>query len=85
MAKTIAVSDVAGRINRMLATGDKISQDAKQILCSLAEEVLMDTDNYKGFEFLRWRHGGCEAWKAAGMPEDKTPFMGPEYDRRYFC
>ena len=54
MAKrsTIKVNDVVQRVNRMLSVGDKISQDAKQILCSLAEEVLMDTGNYKGFACL---------------------------------
>ena len=56
--KTIGVSEIKQKVNRMLKVPG-ISQDAKQILSSLMEEVLMETGNYKGFGFN-------------GNPEDKT-------------
>ena len=81
--KTIAVKTILNEINALLAL-PTISQDAKQVLCSHLEEVLMETKNYRGFNDLKWRQEGCQKWEEQGRPEDKTPFMGEEYTRVYF-
>ena len=81
--KTIKVREIVSIINRMLAQAI-LSQDAKSTLCTMAEEVLMSTGHYNGFNYLKWCNNGCEAWHADGEPEDKTPYLGQEYDRFYY-
>ena len=50
MRKTIAVDDLKGKVNRMLAVPTRLlPADQKQVLCSLLEEVLHETGNYQGF------------------------------------
>jgi len=50
MRKTITVDTLRGKVNRMLAVPTaNLAADQKQILCSLLEEVLHETGNYKGF------------------------------------
>ena len=50
--KTIAVNDIRNRVNSMLALPlSRVSRDAKVTLCCMVEDVLMSTNNYKGFSF----------------------------------
>jgi hypothetical protein len=81
--KTIEVAKILGLVNAKLALAT-LSQDEKSVLCSLLEDVLMATENYHGFNFITWLEGGYERWVEAGKPEDRTPFLEPEYDRRYY-
>ena len=60
------------------------SQDEKRALCTALEMVLMDTNNYAGFNSIKWLNVGCDAWQDAGRPEDKTSYLGLEYDRFYY-
>jgi hypothetical protein len=75
-AKTIAVATLRDKINRMLAVPiSNLPTDQKQVLCSLLEEVLIETENYKGFEFIN-------------MSAERARSLDPEdpdyYNRRYF-
>ena len=73
--KTIAVETVRAKVNRMLAIRVAIvSTDEKQALCSLLEEILMETGNYHGF---RWHLTLAQA--KAVKPNDPRYF-----DRYYF-
>ena len=50
--KTIAVVDVKNRINGMLARPlEHVERDSKVTLCCLIEDILMNTGNYRGFQF----------------------------------
>ena len=70
--KTIQVTNVREAINNSLEW--EKSRDAKRALCSLLEDILMVTDNYRGF---RWNMTTPEA--KAVQPGDDT-----YYNRIYF-
>lgn len=82
---TFRVSELKDKVNGMLAK-DTLDQKAKASLCSLIEDVLMETDNYRGFNDIYWMDKGFDEWKAAGEPDfpEKQKFMGLEYNRHYF-
>jgi hypothetical protein len=50
MRKTIEVQKVKELVNEMLASS--LSEEQKTVARNLIEKVLMDTGNYKGFQFL---------------------------------
>lgn len=87
MAKrmTIRVSELKDKVNAMLAR-DSLNQKAKSALCTLIEDVLMETDNYRGFNDIYWMDKGFDEWKAAGEPDfpEKQKFLGLEYNRHYY-
>lgn len=83
MRKTFEVKKFKEQINKQLENKN-LSQDQKKTLCYVLERVLMDTGNYKGYNSLKWINGGFEQWMKDGKPEDNSPYLGNEYDRRYF-
>lgn len=50
--KTVAVTELVARVNRMIAASADEMQAERQALAVLLESVLMDTGNYKGFQYL---------------------------------
>jgi hypothetical protein len=48
--KTVNIQDFRKRINELLASGTVLVSQ-KEILCSVLEEILMDTGNYQGFQW----------------------------------
>ena len=83
MSKTIEVKKIKNRINSDLAN-DAISEETKKHLGSLLETILVETKNYRGFNFLDWINGGCQKWREDGEPADKTKYLGSEYSRIYY-
>lgn len=76
MRKTVTVETVKNKINRMLAVPTRnLPTDQKQVLCSLLEEVLTETDNYRGFG---WPNLTAE--QARNIEHGHAEF----YSRRYF-
>jgi len=50
--KTIEVQDIRVKINDMLKLDlDRVTTEAKAALTILLEDILMETGNYKGFNF----------------------------------
>lgn len=49
--KTVAVADLKDRVNKILAHAPTTRQN-RIAVASLLEGVLMDTGNYKGFQYL---------------------------------
>lgn len=49
--KTIPVFNVIDNINSKLASRN-FNRDQREVLCTLAEEILFETGNYKGFRYL---------------------------------
>lgn len=72
MSKTIKVANVRLRINEMLRSDLPFA--AKQSLCCIIEDILFQTDTYKGFS---WNLPYEEARDV--MPADPT-----YYNRHYF-
>lgn len=76
--KTIKVQDLKERINRMIASATT-TEDARNILALLATSVLMDTHNYRGFNYIAWvDEGGYERWVEDGKPDDNRPYLGDQ-------
>jgi len=83
MRKTVDIQWLVETVNQKLAL-TTISQAAKAQLCCFVEEILMETGNYHGFNYLQWMHNGFEQWQADGEPEDRDPYIGQEFDRFYY-
>ena len=83
--KTILVESIRTEVNRLL-TLDTLDQKQKSILCSFLARVLMDTNNYHGFNYTYWLCQGFEEWKKDGEPgfPEKLKYLGNEYDRTYY-
>lgn len=88
MAKTrstIEVKKVRDEINRLL-TLEHLPDESRKTLCFLVEKILMDTGNYRGFNYYDWLNGGgMEKWIAAGRPAGmQAQYLGNEYKRIYY-
>lgn len=81
--KTIEIEALKAKINSRLASKE-LSQETKKELSNFLSYMLHETGNYRGFNYIHWMNGGAAAWRAAGEPEDKSLFLGNEYDREYF-
>ena len=91
--KTIKVVDLKNQINKMLAQKTVSNQEKKQ-LCILLEGVLLETDNYKGFNNNFWLEKGCELWNSPNRATcaNKIEYINGfdekdgkgEYNRHYY-
>lgn len=79
----VSVDEIKVKINRILAN-DETSEDVRQAMCTLLESILFDAIRYDGFGYVDWHGGGCAAWIAAGEPENRSWYLGPEYKREYY-
>lgn len=52
MRKTIAVSNIKDKINSFLLNSPDSEKDSRESMIKVIEEILMDTDNYHGFDYL---------------------------------
>ena len=60
------------------------SPEARKALASLCEEVLSETGNYQGFNYVDFVREGVKKWKEAGKPKDKSRFIGDETNIFFF-
>ncbi len=82
--KKVAVTELVKHINGQLSMTD-ISQETKKVLCDTLHEILHSTNNYQGFNYIKWtKGGGFEQWVKDGEPSDNKPYLGNEYDRFYY-
>ncbi len=90
--KTINVDFVLDEANRQLARKDEVATaDFKSGICIIIERILLDTGNYKGFNYNLWsKDGGSEQWFKDGEPDfpEKNKYLyskyGGCYDRHYY-
>jgi hypothetical protein len=66
--KTIKVSLIKEWANELL-TESTISDETKSGICTTLEEILHETDNYKGFNYVYWLKEGCDKWVADGRDQ----------------
>jgi hypothetical protein len=52
MRKTIEVSDIKIRLNHALESSSDEMKVERQAIATFAEGILMDTGNYRGFQYL---------------------------------
>jgi hypothetical protein len=73
--KTLPVIFLLEKVNAMLASKDRMSQDQKQGACLALESVLFEAGVYNGFSYL----------ESAGVENACTGYVSVknEYDRKY--
>lgn len=85
--KTVEVDWLKKMINADLEN-EKLTEDTKKHLCTLLENILVKTGNYRGFNYLKWINGGFTKWEMDGRPTptDKNyqKYLGDEYSRIYY-
>jgi len=93
--KTFDVQLFKNEVNERLARAYKAttneiynSNDYCASLCSILEDVLHNSGNYKGYQSLHWLNGGCNRWEIDGKPDFpmKNHYIngGKEYCRYYY-
>lgn len=83
--KTIKIERLKEMINEKLKAD--ISKDQKIALSFLLEEVLHETGNYNGYNYLYWIEKGHEEWLKAGGNKHEEKYLygdGHEFNRRYY-
>ena len=60
------------------------SESAVRVAMTL-EAVLMEMNDYRGFQYVDWENGGCAEWVKAGQPDfpEKDKFFGNQAKLRY--
>ena len=87
--KTFKVEDLKARVNGCIRDTQYTNAE-KSVMCMLLENVLHETGNYKGYQYLYWDVTGYDLWKRAGEPEgdDKNQYITnnglEEYSRYYY-
>lgn len=84
--KTIDVDEIKKEANRLLACKENelINKEFKDGVVVLLEFILNKSGNYRGYEFIDWKNGGCSEWLKNGMPNDNREYLGDENKRFYF-
>ena len=77
--KTFSIEELKNTANGILAnSSSKISPDFRQGIINLTEDVLMNSGNYKGFQYIKWMNGGYTQWVKDGQPKDKKLYFDDE-------
>lgn len=58
--KTVAVADVLHAANLMLSATSSDMTAQREGVTALLERVLLDTDNYRGFQYTDGNNGGTD-------------------------
>lgn len=84
--KLIKIDDLKEHINTYLRHSAPQMKQARYALSELLENILNNTGNYRGFEYLNWtRNGGYHQWMADGEPDfpEMDNYLGDKSRRRY--
>lgn len=83
--KTFSVAEFTDKINRFLASDpSQISEVERRTAIVILNDILHETGNYQGYQYLEWMNGGCNQWIKDGSPDDKAKYIGDETRRHYF-
>ena len=77
--KQSTIDNMKKHINNMLR--QPLPQDTKVTLCCMLENILMETDQYKGYNYNYWLQQGCNDFhnNPEDYDKDKDDFIyGPE-------
>jgi hypothetical protein len=84
--KTIHVDELKQFANQLLAN-ENLSEQEKLGVTHLIEHVLLNTGNYKGFNYLEWLNGGCKQYfidKESNTEVKPQKYITKEYTRVYY-
>lgn len=81
--RSASIQALVNKANQWLAESPDEEKDGRKMLASFVTALLMENNTYRGFNYSYWTALGCDAWKAAGEPEqDKDAFIyGPSGDQ----
>ena len=80
--KTVEIEKVKTMIQEEINNAE--TPELKRMFCLIMEKFLFSVNSYCGFYYPYWIEKGNFYWMANGKPEDKTPYIGPEWERHYF-
>lgn len=87
--KTVDVSYILDSVNAYLAREDKDNEhfnaDTRKGAYVMLEQILHETGNYNGFNYVEWLDGGYDRWVKDGQPQDTGPYLGDMSKRRYYA
>lgn len=81
---TFPVQDLKGIVNNMLAKSIDEAKQQRQGMIAVIERVLMDTDNYHGFQYLDSEFEPKRATDEHGIPYPKLRDGYDDTRRRYY-
>lgn len=82
MSKSIKVSEMVKRVNKMLAES-MCSRVERLAMCTVLEDILFATNNYRGYNFLLQKEVPAGELPGIGIsPEGSTVF--PDDSRRHY-
>ena len=82
--KTIEVEWLRRKVNAMLGRND-ITDQFRLGMCQVLEDVLTETNNYRGYGYQDWMNGGYNTWVLDGRPDYpcKKHYIGNDTKRFY--
>jgi hypothetical protein len=88
MRKTIEINNIKEKINGIILNSEDSQKETRAVLGLLLEEILMETNKYKGFKYLTKRDMGLSySGTTIGINDDqkdKTLFEGTDPTRIYY-
>ncbi len=87
--KTFKVETLKDRVNGCLRDIQYTNAE-KSVMCMMLENVLHETNNYKGYNNLYWLNTGHSQWLKDGEPEGESKNLyisnngKEEYSRIYY-
>lgn len=74
--KTVGIAGIKAEVNRLIAL-PITTPEARRTLGVFLSNLLMETGNYDGFNYIEWSlEGGAERWRKDGEPDDTKPYLG---------
>jgi hypothetical protein len=70
-------------VNEFMRNSPPEMKDARQLLATVTESLLMKENQYKGFNYTYWLDKGCEEWRSCGevdFPQKYYFLYGPSGD-----
>jgi hypothetical protein len=88
MRKTIEINNIKEKINGIILNSEDNQKEVRESLGLLLEEILMETNNYKGFKYLTKKDMELSySGTTVGINDDqkgKTLFEGTDSTRIYY-
>ena len=86
--QTISVKRIKEMANAKIAQ-DNTGQEGCIKIAVLLEDILFETGNYAGFNYIAWHNGGYKQWvkacQEAGDPDlPNSPYLGADWKRFYY-
>jgi hypothetical protein len=72
--KTVTVDIIRDKVNQMIAA-PKSTQEGRVALSVFLSSLLLETGNYRGFQYLDWKATGYQKWcEAVEAKKKATPW-----------